>query len=365
MDDNAWAMGADMTYEYWEAQLEGRIDEDELPDDFNGGSVEVDIDDNGNHEKESDTDLPEFDANTDVEINVPSEDEAEEVLIADEEVESVHDTEFSVLEGLRVEEGGKIWNEKDDLVAQVDTNIEECIGGFIDNEGYVVKDGRRVGNCYFVIPGQEPDGATESGPEEDPEDDDADLDRELADDEYEEEDENGRIIIKKRSADEPDVEQKPLVLDNRVADNLTVSLDTIMLRHYMDANVTHTTRDEEIDEREIVRCTTHKDIDTNASYAFELGDQTDSVQEVAEHLKRKKTIRDGGENWIPFGDVYRHPRTHKIEVRAIPENKLRRMAKSMKMSTKGVLKELGDQVRREGEQGQHNEASVASPQEQR
>ncbi|KAG9592582.1 hypothetical protein KCU77_g7176, partial [Aureobasidium melanogenum] len=362
MDDTAWAMGVEMPYEFWEAQLEGRVDEDELPDDFNGGSVEVDVDDNDNHEEEGDTDLP----------------------------ESVHDTGFSVLEGLEVEEEGKIWNDKDDLVAQVDENIEECIGGTIDNEGYVVKDGRRVGTCSFVVPSehlvphqhQEPDGATESGPkgdsesepegdsesepEGDPEENDyADLDRELADDEYEEEDEKGRIIIKKRSADEANVERKPLVLDNRVADNLTANFDTIMLRHYLDANVTHTTRDEEIDEKEIVRCTIYKDIDMNASYAFVLGEKTDSIEEGAEYLKQKKTIRDGGENWVPFGDVYRHPVTNNVEVRAIPEHKLRKMAKSMKMSTKGVLKVLGDQACEHRKQGQHNEASVASPEEQR
>lgn len=111
----------------------------------------------------------------------------------------------------------------------------------------------------------------------------------------------------------------------------------------MDANVKHTTRDKDI-PGEIVRCTTHEEIDTSASYAFVLGDQTDSLEEVAERLSQEKTIQDGEESWIPIGDVYRHPTTHNIEIRAMSEDNLGKLAKAMNMSIEEVLKKLAEQV---------------------
>ncbi|CAD0100496.1 unnamed protein product [Aureobasidium mustum] len=169
--------------------------------------------------------------------------------------------------------------------------------------------------------------------------------REPADDEYEEdEDKNGIVVIKKRSdlGAQADVEEKLPVLNDKVARNYRMSINTIMLRY--DANVKHTSRDKDIPKWEIVNCTTHKDIDTSASYAFMLGDQIDSLEEVAEHLKQEKTIKDGRENWIPFGDVYRHPTTHNIEVRAMSEGNLEKLAKAMDMSIEEVLKKLAEQV---------------------
>lgn len=61
-------------------------------------------------------------------------------------------------------------------------------------------------------------------------------------------------------------------------------------------------------------------------------------------MKQEKTIRDGKENWIPFGDVYRHPRTHDVEVRAMSEDMLGKLAKAMDMSVEEVLDKLADQV---------------------
>ncbi|KAK6001700.1 hypothetical protein QM012_002190 [Aureobasidium pullulans] len=79
-------------------------------------------------------------------------------------------------------------------------------------------------------------------------------------------------------------------------------------------------------------------------YAFVLGDQTDSLEEVAEWLEQEKTIQDGSENWIPFGDVYRHPTTQDVEVRVMSEDWLKKLANAMGMSTKEVLEKLADQV---------------------
>ncbi|KAG9701963.1 nucleotide-diphospho-sugar transferase, partial [Aureobasidium melanogenum] len=166
--------------------------------------------------------------------------------------------------------------------------------------------------------------------------------REPADDEYEEdEDENGILVIKKRSElkAEADIEESLPVLDPRVADNYTTSLDCIMLRYYMDANVKHTSRDKDIPKNEIVNC-----IDTSASYAFVLGDQTDSLEKISERLDQEKTIRDGRENWIPFGDVYRHLKTHNVEVRAMSEDTLGKLAKAMDLTIKKILEKLADQV---------------------
>lgn len=75
-----------------------------------------------------------------------------------------------------------------------------------------------------------------------------------------------------------------------------------------------------------------------------LGDQTDSLEEIEEHLKQEKTIEDGQEIWIPFGDVYRHSRTHNVEVRAMSEDMLGKLAKAMDMSVEEVLEKLADQV---------------------
>ncbi|KAG9636866.1 hypothetical protein KCU64_g14431, partial [Aureobasidium melanogenum] len=165
---------------------------------------------------------------------------------------------------------------------------------------------------------------------EDPEHKEIESTREAADDEYEsDENENGIVVTKKRSKlkTDTDVEEKLLVLD------------------YMVANYyTHTSRDKDIPKHEIVDCTTYKDIDTSASYAFVLGEQTDSLEKVAARLDQEKTITDGRENWIPFGDVYRHPRTYDVEVRAMSEDKLGQLAKAMDISIDEVLEKLADQV---------------------
>lgn len=62
---------------------------------------------------------------------------------------------------------------------------------------------------------------------------------------------------------------------------------------------------------------TYEDIDTSASYAFILGNQIDSLEEISEHLSQEKTITDERENWIPIGDVYRHPKTSQYRGEAI------------------------------------------------
>ncbi|KAH0352936.1 hypothetical protein KCU81_g1862, partial [Aureobasidium melanogenum] len=173
--------------------------------------------------------------------------------------------------------------------------------------------------------------------------------REPAGDEYEEdEDANGVVVIKKRSElkGNPEFEGKLPVLDPRVADNLTGSFATIMLRYYLDADMKHTTRDKDIFKKGIINCSTHKDIDKSASCAFVLGDQNDSLEGVAERLSQEKTISDGRENWIPFGDVYRQPGTNDIEVRAMSEDQLEKLAQAMDLSIEGVLEKLAEQVGR-------------------
>lgn len=108
----------------------------------------------------------------------------------------------------------------------------------------------------------------------------------------------------------------------------------------------HTTRDKDISKKGIINCSTHKDIDKSASCAFVLGDQNDSLEEVAERLSQEKTISDGRENWIPFGDVYRQPGTNDIEVRAMSEDQLEKLAQAMDLSIEGVLEKLAEQVGR-------------------
>lgn len=108
----------------------------------------------------------------------------------------------------------------------------------------------------------------------------------------------------------------------------------------------HTTRDKDISKKGISNCSTHKDIDTSASYAFVLGNENDSLDEVAERLSKEKTIRDGRESWIPFGDVYRHPGTNNVEVRAMSEDQLAKLAKAMDLTVEEVLEKLAEQVGR-------------------
>ncbi|KAH0360112.1 hypothetical protein KCU65_g9589, partial [Aureobasidium melanogenum] len=173
--------------------------------------------------------------------------------------------------------------------------------------------------------------------------------REPADDEYEEdEDENGIVVIKKRSElkANSELEGNLPVLSVKVANHYTTRLNIIIVRTHMNATVKHTSRDKDIPKKEIVECTTHKDIDTSASFAFVLGDETDSLEEVAERLSQEKATKDGRENWIPFGGVYRHPGTNDIEVRAMSEDQLGKLAKAMEMSIEEVLEKLAEQVGR-------------------